>query len=93
MSTIRATTTRAARRKRLRSSHGLGGAALFLTREVVLLLVGLWVVGCCRFGYPLMLKAKTMAYDGKGNAVAKTEADVKDAFELLGACRQAGRGG
>lgn len=52
-----------------------------------------WVVGCCRFGYPLMLKAKTMAYDGKGNAVAKTEADVKDAFELLGACRQAGREG
>ena len=28
------------------------------------------------FGFPLMLKSRRMAYDGKGNAVAKTAADV-----------------
>ena len=37
-----------------------------------------------RFGYPLMLKSRKMAYDGKGNAVAKTESDVPDAFQKLG---------
>ena len=31
-----------------------------------------------------MLKAKKLAYDGKGNAVAKTEHDVEDAFMKLG---------
>jgi phosphoribosylaminoimidazole carboxylase len=36
------------------------------------------------FGYPLMLKAKRLAYDGKGNAVAKTKEDVAGAFEQLG---------
>ncbi len=36
------------------------------------------------FGYPLMLKAKKLAYDGKGNAVAKTEHDVEAAFTQLG---------
>lgn len=38
------------------------------------------------FGYPLMLKAKRLAYDGKGNAVAKTKEDVAGAFEQLGGC-------
>ena len=36
------------------------------------------------FGFPLMLKSRRMAYDGKGNAVAKTEADVKEAVAKLG---------
>lgn len=36
------------------------------------------------FGYPLMLKAKRLAYDGKGNAIAKTKDDVAAAFEQLG---------
>lgn len=31
-----------------------------------------------------MLKAKKLAYDGKGNAVAKTEQDVEEAFIKLG---------
>lgn len=35
------------------------------------------------FGYPLMLKSKTMAYDGKGNYVVKTEADVEKAVSAL----------
>lgn len=35
------------------------------------------------FGYPLMLKSKTMAYDGKGNYVVKTEADVEKAVAAL----------
>jgi phosphoribosylaminoimidazole carboxylase (NCAIR synthetase) len=34
-----------------------------------------------------MLKAKTMAYDGKGNAVAKSHNDVKDAYTTLGTSR------
>eukprot|EP00953_Heterococcus_sp_UTEX-ZZ885_P035480 18318-Heterococcus_DN1.PRE.2 len=37
-----------------------------------------------QFGYPLMLKAKKMAYDGKGNAVVNSEADVAEAWQKLG---------
>ena len=37
-----------------------------------------------KFGFPLMIKSRRMAYDGKGNAVAKTSADVADAVEKLG---------
>ncbi|KAJ3009420.1 phosphoribosylaminoimidazole carboxylase ade2 [Thoreauomyces humboldtii] len=36
------------------------------------------------FGFPVMLKTKTMAYDGRGNRVVKTEADVADAVASLG---------
>jgi phosphoribosylaminoimidazole carboxylase len=36
------------------------------------------------YGYPFMLKSKTEAYDGKGNFVVKSEADVDAAFEALG---------
>ncbi|MCL2424987.1 MAG: 5-(carboxyamino)imidazole ribonucleotide synthase [Oscillospiraceae bacterium] len=36
------------------------------------------------FGYPMMLKATTGGYDGKGNALIKTENDVEDAFKQLG---------
>jgi phosphoribosylaminoimidazole carboxylase len=36
-----------------------------------------------KFGYPLMLKSKTMAYDGKGNYVVKSEADIDDAMKTL----------
>jgi phosphoribosylaminoimidazole carboxylase len=36
------------------------------------------------YGYPYMLKSKTEAYDGKGNFVVKSEADVDAAFEALG---------
>ncbi|KAG1450416.1 hypothetical protein G6F56_008356 [Rhizopus delemar] len=36
-----------------------------------------------KFGYPLMLKSKTMAYDGKGNYVVKSEADIKPAVQAL----------
>lgn len=35
------------------------------------------------FGYPFMLKAKTMAYDGKGNYVVKSADDLKDAHSKL----------
>ena len=36
------------------------------------------------FGFPLMLKSKRLAYDGRGNAVAKTAADLNDAVSKLG---------
>lgn len=36
------------------------------------------------FGFPLMLKARRNAYDGRGNAVAKTAADVPAALAALG---------
>ncbi|KAJ1657700.1 phosphoribosylaminoimidazole carboxylase ade2 [Dispira simplex] len=36
-----------------------------------------------QFGYPLMLKAKKLAYDGRGNAVIKTEADIPKAWQAL----------
>eukprot|EP00742_Colponemidia_sp_Colp-10_P003533 GILJ01003764.1.p1 GENE.GILJ01003764.1~~GILJ01003764.1.p1 ORF type:complete len:573 (-),score=79.28 GILJ01003764.1:183-1901(-) len=36
------------------------------------------------WGYPVMLKAKRNAYDGKGNCVVRTEQDVETAFKQLG---------
>jgi len=36
------------------------------------------------FGYPVMLKARTGGYDGKGNAVIKSEDDIPKAFKMLG---------
>ena len=36
------------------------------------------------FGYPLMLKTTTGGYDGKGNALIKTEKDAENAFNQLG---------
>eukprot|EP00045_Choanoeca_perplexa_P008590 m.80614 g.80614 ORF g.80614 m.80614 type:complete len:560 (-) comp14555_c0_seq1:134-1813(-) len=35
------------------------------------------------FGYPLMLKAKRMAYDGRGNAVVKAEGGIEAALSSL----------
>ncbi|KAG0000595.1 phosphoribosylaminoimidazole carboxylase ade2 [Entomortierella chlamydospora] len=35
------------------------------------------------FGYPFMLKAKTLAYDGRGNYVVRSEQDLKDARSKL----------
>ncbi|KAB5512000.1 hypothetical protein DKX38_029028 [Salix brachista] len=36
------------------------------------------------FGYPLMLKSKGLAYDGRGNAVAKSEEELSSAVNALG---------
>ncbi|KAI8381049.1 phosphoribosylaminoimidazole carboxylase [Radiomyces spectabilis] len=36
-----------------------------------------------RFGYPFMLKSKTLAYDGRGNYVVKSETDVDAAMDAL----------
>ncbi|KAK4480442.1 hypothetical protein RD792_013515 [Penstemon davidsonii] len=36
------------------------------------------------FGYPLMIKSKRLAYDGRGNAVAKSEEDLSLAVNALG---------
>ncbi|KAG5549787.1 hypothetical protein RHGRI_014930 [Rhododendron griersonianum] len=33
------------------------------------------------FGYPLMIKSKRLAYDGRGNAVAKTEEEISSAVQ------------
>ncbi|KAG6945013.1 hypothetical protein JG688_00016786 [Phytophthora aleatoria] len=52
--------------------------------EIVTSLQGARQVGD-RFGYPYMLKSRRFAYDGKGNAVVKSEKDLVDAFEKLGA--------
>jgi phosphoribosylaminoimidazole carboxylase len=41
------------------------------------------VAAAQKFGYPLMLKSKTMAYDGKGNYVVKSEADIDPAMQAL----------
>ncbi|KAI9202569.1 uncharacterized protein BJ171DRAFT_513445 [Polychytrium aggregatum] len=40
------------------------------------------------FGFPLMLKSKTLAYDGRGNRVVKNEADVEAAVNDLGGGQQ-----
>ncbi|XP_058216018.1 phosphoribosylaminoimidazole carboxylase, chloroplastic-like isoform X2 [Rhododendron vialii] len=36
------------------------------------------------FGYPLMIKSKRLAYDGRGNAVAKREEEISSAVQTLG---------
>ncbi|XVE89944.1 hypothetical protein DITRI_Ditri20bG0036800 [Diplodiscus trichospermus] len=36
------------------------------------------------FGYPLMIKSKSLAYDGRGNAVAKSEEELPSAIAALG---------
>lgn len=36
-----------------------------------------------RLGYPFVLKAKTMAYDGRGNFVVKSRDDLEKALEFL----------
>nr|GME03762.1 phosphoribosylaminoimidazole carboxylase, chloroplastic isoform X1 [Ipomoea batatas] len=38
------------------------------------------------FGYPLMVKSRRLAYDGRGNAVAKSEEDLSSAVNALGGC-------
>ncbi len=35
------------------------------------------------WGYPLMLKAKRLAYDGRGNAVVKSANNIRSAFDSL----------
>lgn len=37
-----------------------------------------------KYGYPYMLKARTGGYDGKGNAVVKSESHIEDAYNELG---------
>lgn len=37
-----------------------------------------------KFGFPLMLKATTGGYDGKGNAVIKDASQIEEKFQLLG---------
>lgn len=37
-----------------------------------------------KFGYPLMLKSRRLAYDGRGNAVAKSEEQLGEAISALG---------
>ncbi|SCV06088.1 LANO_0H21836g1_1 [Lachancea nothofagi CBS 11611] len=36
-----------------------------------------------KFGYPYMLKSRTLAYDGRGNFVVKSEASIPEALEVL----------
>ncbi|XP_065853854.1 phosphoribosylaminoimidazole carboxylase, chloroplastic isoform X2 [Euphorbia lathyris] len=36
------------------------------------------------FGYPLMIKSRRLAYDGRGNAVAKSEKELLSAVIILG---------
>ncbi|XP_054800602.1 phosphoribosylaminoimidazole carboxylase, chloroplastic-like isoform X2 [Prosopis cineraria] len=36
------------------------------------------------FGYPLMIKSRKLAYDGRGNAVAKSEEELPSAINALG---------
>ncbi len=36
------------------------------------------------YGYPIVLKSRFGAYDGRGNALIRTEADIPTAFETLG---------
>ena len=35
------------------------------------------------FGYPLMIKSRRLAYDGRGNVVAKTKEEISSAVSGL----------
>ncbi|KAL5566914.1 hypothetical protein UlMin_030078 [Ulmus minor] len=37
-----------------------------------------------QFGYPLMIKSRTLAYDGRGNAVARSQEELSTAITVLG---------
>jgi phosphoribosylaminoimidazole carboxylase len=36
------------------------------------------------YGFPFVLKNKRLAYDGRGNRIIKSEADIDPSFEALG---------
>lgn len=36
-----------------------------------------------KFGFPMMLKSRTLAYDGRGNYVIKTEDNIEEALDFL----------
>lgn len=40
-------------------------------------------LGAGEFGYPIMLKSRRLAYDGRGNAVVRSEADIPAAWGAL----------
>ncbi|KAE9589634.1 hypothetical protein Lal_00000232 [Lupinus albus] len=40
------------------------------------------------FGYPLMIKSRRLAYDGRGNAIAKSEEELPSAVDALGGFRR-----
>ena len=42
-----------------------------------------------KFGYPMMLKTTKGGYDGKGNALIKSESEVESAYEQLGGGKRA----
>ncbi|KAJ3216149.1 phosphoribosylaminoimidazole carboxylase ade2 [Dinochytrium kinnereticum] len=44
-------------------------------------------------GYPLMLKSKTQAYDGRGNRLVKAESEIEEAVKALGGGTAAGGSG
>ncbi|KAL3617574.1 hypothetical protein CASFOL_037895 [Castilleja foliolosa] len=46
--------------------------------------IGQAVASWDEFGYPLMIKSKRLAYDGRGNAVAKNEDEISLAVNALG---------
>ena len=33
-----------------------------------------------QFGYPLMIKSRTLAYDGRGNAIARSQEELSTAI-------------
>jgi len=41
-------------------------------------------LGSGKFGYPMMLKSTLGGYDGKGNALVRSEAEIEGAFASLG---------
>jgi phosphoribosylaminoimidazole carboxylase len=42
------------------------------------------------YGYPMMLKSKKMAYDGKGNRVIRSESEIHEAIADLGGVKAGG---
>lgn len=46
--------------------------------------IGDMILAGQKYDYPYMLKARTGGYDGKGNAVVKSEEHIKAAYEELG---------
>ncbi|KAJ3108156.1 phosphoribosylaminoimidazole carboxylase ade2 [Phlyctochytrium planicorne] len=75
--------------KKFFQSHGIPLPAFYDLSEYADEVKGLTTLGES-LGYPLMLKTKTLAYDGRGNRLVKSAAEIPEAIKSLGGGKSSG---
>lgn len=55
----------------------------FLEQKSAVLII--YIGAAKEFGYPLVLKAKALAYDGRGNFTLESAADIEEGLSKIGA--------